>query len=105
MAAAAAGFKRLVPLLDRVLIEKVLPQAKSAGGVLLPETAASKLNHGQVVAVGTGARTRDGNTVPVAVKVGDTVLLPEFGGTNVKLGEKDYVIFRDDDILGVLQKE
>ncbi|GJP56043.1 hypothetical protein CLOM_g15110 [Closterium sp. NIES-68] len=96
--------KRLIPLLDRVLIEKIIPPSKSVGGVLLPESAtASQLNTGKVVAVGAGGRTRDGAVIPTAVKEGDTVLLPEYGGSQIKLDDKEYVLFRDDDILGVLK--
>jgi len=83
--------KRLLPLLDRVLIEKIVPPTKTMGGVLLPESAtASKLNSGTVVAVGPGLRSKDGSTVvPPSVKEGDTVLLPEYGGSNIKLGDKE----------------
>lgn len=61
-----------------------------------------QLNSGKVVAVGPGLRDKSGNTIPVAVKEGDTVLLPEYGGTQVKLGEKEYHLYRDEDILGTL---
>ncbi|KAK3442614.1 hypothetical protein EUGRSUZ_B02909 [Eucalyptus grandis] len=93
--------KRLVPLLNRVLVEKIVPPSKTTAGILLPEKSA-KLNSGKVVAVGPGARDAHGNAVPVSVKEGDTVLLPEYGGTQVKLGEKDYHLYRDEDILGTL---
>eukprot|EP00475_Leptophrys_vorax_P015859 TRINITY_DN22245_c0_g1_i2.p1 TRINITY_DN22245_c0_g1~~TRINITY_DN22245_c0_g1_i2.p1 ORF type:complete len:100 (-),score=10.60 TRINITY_DN22245_c0_g1_i2:219-518(-) len=96
--------KRLLPLLDRVLIEKLVPPAKSVGGVLLPESAtATQLNTGKVIAVGAGGRTRDGSIIPVSVKEGDTVLLPEYGGNQIKLEDKEYVLFRDDDLLAVLK--
>ncbi|XP_059447669.1 10 kDa chaperonin-like [Corylus avellana] len=93
--------KRLIPTLNRVLVEKILPPTKTTAGILLPEKA-SKLNSGKVVAVGPGARDRAGNLIPVSVKEGETVLLPEFGGTQVKLGEKEFHLFRDEDILGTL---
>ncbi|KAJ7531048.1 hypothetical protein O6H91_14G030400 [Diphasiastrum complanatum] len=95
--------KKLIPLLDRVLVEKIVAPAKSVGGILLPESAAaSQVNAGKVVAVGTGGRAKDGTNIPILVNEGDTVLLPEYGGTPVKLGEKEYVLFRDDDLLGIL---
>ncbi|XP_050945668.1 10 kDa chaperonin, mitochondrial-like isoform X1 [Cucumis melo] len=81
--------KRLIPSLNRVLIEKIVPPSKTSAGILLPESS-SKLNSGKVIAVGPGARDINGNLVPVCVKEGDTVLLPEYGGTSVKLGEKEY---------------
>ncbi|CAI9095987.1 OLC1v1032039C2 [Oldenlandia corymbosa var. corymbosa] len=80
--------KRLIPTLNRVLIEKLVQPAKTNAGILLPEKSA-KLNSGKVVAVGPGLRDKSGNAIPVAVKEGDTVLLPEYGGTQVKLGEKE----------------
>ncbi|XP_031262598.1 10 kDa chaperonin, mitochondrial-like [Pistacia vera] len=93
--------KRLLPTLNRVLIEKIVPPSKTNAGILLPEKS-SKLNSGTVVAVGPGARDKDGKTIPVCFKEGDTVLLPEYGGTQVKLGEKEYHLYRDEDILGTL---
>lgn len=94
--------KRLMPLLNRILVEKIVPPSKTTAGILLPETS-SKLNSGKVVAVGPGLRDKQGQNIPVSVKEGDTVLLPEYGGTSVKLGEKEYHLFRDEDILGTLR--
>ncbi|KAK4485632.1 hypothetical protein RD792_008275 [Penstemon davidsonii] len=93
--------KRLLPLLNRVLVEKIIPPSKTTAGILLPEKT-SKLNSGKVVAVGPGFHDREGKLVPVGVKEGDTVLLPEYGGTQVKLGQKEYHLYRDEDILGTL---
>lgn len=93
--------KRLIPMLNRVLVEKIVAPSKTTAGILLPETS-SKLNSGKVVAVGPGLRNKQGQHIPVSVKEGDTVLLPEYGGTAVKLGEKEYHLFRDEDILGTL---
>ncbi|XP_022154455.1 10 kDa chaperonin, mitochondrial-like [Momordica charantia] len=95
--------KRLVPLLNRVLIEKIVPPAKTNTGILLPEKS-SKLNSGKVLSVGPGTRDREGNLIPVTVKEGDTVLLPEYGGTEVKLGDKQLYLFRDEDLLGTLHE-
>ncbi|XP_059462213.1 10 kDa chaperonin-like [Corylus avellana] len=95
--------KRLIPLLNRVLVEKIVPPSKTHAGILLPEKA-TKLNSGKVVAVGSGIRGKEGNLIPVSVKEGDTVLLPDFGGTQVKLGDKEYLLYRDEDILGTLHE-
>ncbi|PWA64487.1 groES-like family protein [Artemisia annua] len=95
--------RRLIPCLNRILVEKIIPPSKTTAGILLPEKA-SKLNSGRVVAVGPGIRDHSGKTVPVAVKEGDTVLLPEYGGQEVKLGDKEYHLFRDEDILGTLHE-
>lgn len=99
---AARAVKRIVPLLDRVLIEKAVAQKTSAGGVLLPESAVSKLNEGRVIAVGPGARASDGSTIAPSVKEGDNVLLPEYGGSKVVVDGKDLFLYRDDDLLGVI---
>ncbi|RZC79046.1 hypothetical protein C5167_003249 [Papaver somniferum] len=80
--------KRLIPSLNRVLVEKIVPPSKTTAGILLPEKTA-KLNSGKVIAVGPGAKDREGNHIPVCVKEGEIVLLPEYGGMNVKLGEKE----------------
>ncbi|MCL7029882.1 hypothetical protein MKW94_008515 [Papaver nudicaule] len=95
--------KRLIPCLNRILVEKIVPPSKTTAGILLPEKT-SKLNSGKIVAVGPGARDRDGKLIPVSLKEGDTVLLPEYGGTEVKLDEKEYHLYRDDDILGTLHE-
>ncbi|BBG99597.1 chaperonin 10 [Prunus dulcis] len=81
--------KRLVPLLNRVLVERIVPPSKTTTGILLPEKSA-KLNSGKVIAVGPGTRDKEGSFIPATVKEGDTVLLPEYGGTEVKLGDKEY---------------
>ncbi|WVZ57050.1 hypothetical protein U9M48_007491 [Paspalum notatum var. saurae] len=94
--------KRLIPSLNRVLVEKLLQPKKSAGGILLPETT-KQLNAAKVIAVGPGDRDRDGKLIPVSLSEGDTVLLPEYGGTEVKLAEKEYILFREHDILGKLE--
>ncbi|CAM8961380.1 hypothetical protein QQ045_003256 [Rhodiola kirilowii] len=93
--------KRLIPTLNRILIEKIVPPSRTSAGILLPEKT-NQLNSGKVIAVGPGSRDREGNVIPVSVKEGDTVLLPEYGGSEIKLGDKEYHLFRDDDILGTL---
>jgi chaperonin GroES len=92
----------LIPLLDRVLVKR-MEAPKSIGGILLPESSGTKLNEGQVVSVGPGRRDKDGGLIPMGVKEGDKVLLPPYGGSEIKLGDDDYFIFRDEDLLGVLK--
>lgn len=77
---------------------------QTASGILLPETG-KKLNEGEVVAVGPGAMTREGKLLPMNIKAGDKVLLPEYGGHFVKLGEDEYHLYREEDILGRFDKE
>ena len=93
-----------MPLFDRVLVRRVVPATKTAGGLLLPEASQSKLNQGLVISVGAGGRDRDGKTIAPSVAEGDTVLLPEYGGSNIKLDGEEYTLFRESDILGVLKQ-
>eukprot|EP00595_Chromulina_sp_UTEXLB2642_P003524 CAMPEP_0196765372 /NCGR_PEP_ID=MMETSP1095-20130614/8379_1 /TAXON_ID=96789 ORGANISM="Chromulina nebulosa, Strain UTEXLB2642" /NCGR_SAMPLE_ID=MMETSP1095 /ASSEMBLY_ACC=CAM_ASM_000446 /LENGTH=101 /DNA_ID=CAMNT_0042123313 /DNA_START=47 /DNA_END=352 /DNA_ORIENTATION=+ len=95
----SAVFKKLIPLADRVLIKRVIPTAKTAGGVFLPEANVAKPNEGEVLAVGPGLKTREGETIPIAVSVGDKVLLPEYGGLLIKLDGEEAYLFRNDEIL------
>ncbi|XP_062596012.1 10 kDa heat shock protein, mitochondrial-like [Saccostrea cucullata] len=96
----ASALKRFLPLFDRVLVERFAPELKTKGGIMLPEKSQGKVLQATVVATGNGARDQQGNIVPISVKVGDQVLLPEYGGTKVILDEKEYFLFRDGDILG-----
>lgn len=92
--------KRLIPLGDRVLVERLNPMQTTAGGIMIPEKAQEKVKSATVVAVGPGRKLEDGKLAPVSVKEGDMVLLPEFGGTKVDVGEKELYLFRDSEILG-----
>mmetsp|Transcript_1850 Transcript_1850/g.2384 ORF Transcript_1850/g.2384 Transcript_1850/m.2384 type:complete len:101 (-) Transcript_1850:1285-1587(-) len=92
--------RKLIPLADRVLIKRVKPVTQTAGGIYLPESSQKKEVEAEVVAVGPGGRDRNGEIIPMSVSVGDKVLLPEYGGNNVKLGEEEFQLFRNDDILG-----
>ncbi|MBA0609870.1 hypothetical protein Godav_010798 [Gossypium davidsonii] len=83
--------KRLIPSFNRILVERIIPPSKTTSGILLPEKT-SKLNSGKIVAVGPGARDKDGKFIPLNLKEGDTVLLPEYGGTEIKLGEKELKV-------------
>ncbi|XP_074292470.1 10 kDa chaperonin, mitochondrial-like [Silene latifolia] len=96
-----AAAKRLIPTLNRILVEKIIAPSKTSAGILLPESSA-KLNSGKVVAVGPGSRTNDGTVIAVSLKEGDTVLLPEYGGQELKLEDKTYHLYREEDVLGTL---
>jgi len=96
--ASAAAARKLAPLADRVLVRKLEQVAKSAGGILLPDSG-KKTNEGEVVAAGPGALGRDGKLVPMYVAVGDKVLLPEYGGHTIKVGEEELQLYRAEDIL------
>jgi len=97
--------KKLVPLADRVLVRRVLPVTKTAGGIFIPESNVTKSNDGEVLAVGPGFTTRDGQTIKPPVSVGDTVLLPEYGGLQVKVdGDENIFLFRSEEILAKFSK-
>jgi chaperonin GroES len=97
--------KKLLPLADRVLVRRVVPVTKTAGGILLPESNVGKNNEGEVLAVGPGLRTHKGETIPMSVSVGDKVLLPEYGGLQMKVdGEEHVYLFRNDEILAKIAK-
>lgn len=94
----------LRPLQDRIIVKRVEEEGKTAGGIFIPETAKEKPQQGEVVAVGKGKLTDDGKVIPMDVKVGDKVLFGKYSGSEVKLDGVDYLIMREDDILGVLEK-
>lgn len=94
------GFK---PLHDRVLLRRVGEEEKSAGGIIIPDTAQEKPSEGVVVAVGSGVRADDGSVRELDVKAGDRVLFGKFGGTDVKVDGEDLLILRETDILGVVE--
>jgi len=84
-------------------VKRIEAPTKSIGGILLPESSQSKLNEGVVLAVGPGRRDKDGSLLPMGVKADDKVLLPQYGGNEVEIEDEELVLFRDDDILGVLK--
>ncbi len=94
----------LRPLQDRIIVKRLEEETKTAGGILIPDTAKEKPQQGEVVAVGKGKVTEDGKTIPMDVKTGDKVLFGKYSGTEIKLDGQDYLIMREDDILGVLEK-
>ncbi|KAJ1832259.1 mitochondrial heat shock protein Hsp10 [Coemansia sp. RSA 2706] len=102
----SAAAKRIIPLLDRVLIERIKAETKTATGILLPEKAVEKLNEGVVVAVGPGNITKEGKNIPTGLSEGDRVLLPSYGGSPIKLEslkDKEYLLYRAEEILAKLQ--
>ena len=93
----------LRPLQDRILVKRIEEETKTAGGILIPDTAKEKPQRGEVVAVGKGKKTEDGKVVPLDVKVGDKVLFGKYAGTEIKIEGQEYLIMREDDILGVIE--
>ena len=91
------------PLHDRVGVKRIDAEAKSAGGIIIPDTAQEKPSQGEVVAVGPGGRDEAGKLIPIDLKLGERVLFGKWSGTEVKLDGVDYLIMKESDIMGVLE--
>ena len=96
--------QKIRPLHDRVVVKRVEEERKSAGGIVIPDSAAEKPDQGEVIAVGAGKRTDDGKLQPMDVKVGDRILFGKYSGTTVKIEGDEYLVMREDDIMGVIAK-
>jgi len=94
---------KLRPLQDRILVKRIEEESKTAGGIFIPDTAKEKPQKGEIVAVGKGKKTEDGKVIPLDVKVGDKVLFGKYAGTEIKVEGQEYLIMREDDILGVME--
>jgi chaperonin GroES len=93
---------KIKPVGDRILVQHVEDKEQIRGGVIIPDSAKEKPQEARVIALGTGRKTKDGAAVAFEVKVGDTVLIGKFAGSEVKLEEQKYTLVREDDILGVI---
>ena len=91
------------PLHDRVLVERVESEEKTPGGIILPDTAKEKPQQGKIIAVGEGKRTEDGKTIPLQLKEGDTILFGKYSGTEIKIDGIEYLIMREEDVLGIVE--
>jgi chaperonin GroES len=90
------------PLHDRVVIERIDAESKTAGGIIIPDTAKEKPQEGKVIAVGPGGRDENGKLIPIDVKVGNRILFGKWSGTEVKIDGVEYLIMKESDIMGVL---
>ena len=90
------------PLHDRVLVRRIKAVEKTAGGIIIPDTAQEKPQEGEIVAVGTGARSEDGTITPLDVKVGDKILFGKWSGSEVKIDGEDLLIMKESDVLGII---
>lgn len=91
----------VTPLNDRILVKRVEEEQKTAGGLIIPDSAKEKPQRGEVVAAGKGKTTDDGTKIPLEVKVGDQILFGKYSGTELKLEGVDYLMMREDDVLGI----
>lgn len=90
------------PLHDRVLVRRVEEDTKTAGGIIIPDSAQEKPSEGEIVAAGTGTKSEDGKVTPLDVKAGDRILFGKWSGTEVKLNMEDLLIMKESDIMGVI---
>jgi chaperonin GroES len=101
---AMAKIPKIKPLGDRVVVERVEAEEMTAGGIVLPDTAKEKPKQGLIVAVGDGGLSDKGERIPMRVKKGDRVVFASFAGTEVTLGDQEYLIVREEDVLGILKE-
>jgi chaperonin GroES len=92
------------PLHDRVLVRRIEADEKTAGGIIIPDTAKEKPSQGEVIAVGPGGRDESGKLIPIDIKAGDTVLFGKWSGTEVKIEGEDLLIMKESDILGIVEE-
>jgi len=92
------------PLQDRIIVERLEEETKTAGGLIIPDTAKEKPQQGKVIAVGKGKKTEDGKVLPLDVKAGDKILFGKYSGTEIKIDGKEYLMMREEDVLGVIEK-
>ncbi len=90
------------PLNDRILVKRMEEDTTTPGGIIIPDSAKEKPSRGQVVAAGQGKTADDGKRIPLDVKVGDTILFGKWSGTEIKLGSEDYLMMKEEDVLGVI---
>jgi chaperonin GroES len=95
---------KIRPLQDRIIVKRLEEEQKTKGGIIIPDTAKEKPIEGKVVAVGKGKIADDGKAIKMEIKVGDVVLFSKYGGTEVKIDGEEYLIMREYDILGIIEK-
>jgi chaperonin GroES len=91
------------PLHDRVVVRRIESEGKTAGGIIIPDTAQEKPQEGEIIAVGPGGRDEAGKLIPLDVKVGDRILFGKWSGTEVKLDGQEYLIMKESDVMGVIE--
>ncbi len=95
---------KIRPLYDRIVVKRIEEQETVKGGIIIPDTAKEKPQEGEVVAVGKGKRLEDGKMVPLDVQVGDRILFGKYSGSDIELGGDEYLIMREDEVLGIIGK-
>ena len=92
------------PLYDRILVKRIEEKETMRGGIIIPDSAKEKPQEGEVMAVGKGKRLEDGKIVPLDVKAGDRIMFSKYAGSDIKMGDEEYLIMREDEVLGVIDK-
>jgi len=95
---------KIRPLYDRILVKRLEEEEKTKGGIIIPDSAKEKPMEGEIVAAGKGKRGDDGKIAELDVKVGDRILFSKYAGTDIKIDEESYLIMREDDVLGIIEK-
>jgi len=96
---------KIRPLYDRIVVKRIEEQEQKVGGLYIPDSAKEKPQEGEVVAVGKGKRLEDGKVVPLDVQVGDRILFGKYSGSDIKLDDNEYLIMREDEVLGILDAQ
>ncbi len=96
---------KIRPLYDRLIVRRVAEEEKTKGGIIIPDTAKDKPTEGEVVAAGKGRLTEDGKVIPMDVKQGDRILFSKYAGNEVKIDGVEYLIMREEDVLGIIEKK
>jgi chaperonin GroES len=104
MVTKVATALKLTPLHDRIVVSRIAEAETSRGGIIIPDTAKDKPQEGEVIAVGKGKSNDEGKVFPLAVKAGDRILFGKYAGTEIKIGGEEYVIMREEEVLGILGK-
>ncbi len=104
-ATAPAATSQFTPLHDRILVRRIEEGETMRGGIIIPDTAKEKPQEGEVIAVGKGKSNDEGKTFPLDVKAGDHILFGKWGGTEIKIDNEDFLIMKEDEVLGILRKK
>ena len=96
---------KIRPLYDRIIVRRIAEEEKTKGGIIIPDTAKDKPTEGEVVAAGKGRLTEDGKVIPMDVKKGDRILFSKYAGNEVKIDGTEYLIMREEDVLGIIEKK
>ena len=94
---------KLTPLHDRVIVKRIEEEEKTAGGIIIPDTAKEKPQQGKIIAVGQGSMLENGQIIPMTVKAGDRILFGKYAGTDIQIDGEEHLIMREDDILAIVQ--